>query len=87
MWRATSVGRSCGQKMSESRMLVFRERTDGDNVELEERDDLLLYVEERRPRKGSQQANEEILQVTNADTVSQGIEASEALTFSFLNRF
>jgi hypothetical protein len=47
MWRATSVGRSCGKILLEGEMLVFRERTHADNVELEERDDLLLYVEER----------------------------------------
>lgn len=44
-------------------MLAFRERTHANNVELEERDNLLLYVEERRPRKGSQQSNDEIFKV------------------------
>jgi hypothetical protein len=51
-------------------MLVFRERTHADNVKLEERDDLLLYVEQRRPRKGSQQTRDEIFQVRTV-TVSQ----------------
>jgi hypothetical protein len=52
-----------GEAVAEfGKMLVFRERTDGDNVKLEERDDLLLYVEERRPRKGSEQTNDEIFQ-------------------------
>ncbi len=46
----------------------FRERTDGDDVKLEERDDLLLYVEERRPRKGSQQTNDEIFQLVVSQT-------------------
>jgi hypothetical protein len=59
MCKATSVGRSCGSIRLESKMLVGR--THADNVELEERDDLLLYVEERRPRKGSQQSDDEIL--------------------------
>lgn len=61
MCRATSVGRSCVARFGE--MLVVRERTHADNVKLEERDDLLLYVEERRPRKGSQQSSDEIFQV------------------------
>lgn len=49
MCRATSVGRSCGKRKFrlEDKMLEFRERTHGDDVELEERNDLLLYVEER----------------------------------------
>ena len=47
MCRATSVGRSCGKIRLEGKMLVGIERTHADDVKLEERDDLLLYVEER----------------------------------------
>ena len=32
-------------KRSKGKRMVSKERTDGDNVELKERDDLLLYVE------------------------------------------
>jgi hypothetical protein len=42
MCRATSVGRSCGKGRSEGKMWEFR--THADDVKLEERDDLLLYV-------------------------------------------
>jgi hypothetical protein len=34
--------------------------TDGNDVELEERNDLFLYVEERWPRKRSQESEDEI---------------------------
>lgn len=47
MWRATSVGRSYGTTLLEGLKMVVRGKTHGDNVELEERDDLLLYVKER----------------------------------------
>jgi len=40
--RATSVGRSCGKGWLEGKMLGFRTHTD--DIKLEERDDLLLYV-------------------------------------------
>lgn len=46
MCRATSVGRSYERILLEGRKMGFRGRTDGYNVELEERNDLLLYVEE-----------------------------------------
>lgn len=46
MCKATSVGRSCGRIGLESKGMVCGERTDANDVELEKRDDLLLYVEE-----------------------------------------
>jgi len=84
MCRASSVGRSCGKIRLTGK--VFRERTHADDVKLEERDDLLLYVEERGPRKGSQQSNDEIFQVPMVSQAGPSIEASEARTFSFLSR-
>lgn len=53
----------------ENKMRVFKEKAHGDKVELEERDDLLLYVEERGPRKGSQQSEHDIFQ-TVSDALS-----------------
>jgi hypothetical protein len=62
MCKASSVGRSCGNGRLEGGIWRLEERTNTDDIELEERDDLLLDVEESRPRKGSQQSRDEIFE-------------------------
>jgi hypothetical protein len=62
MWRATSVGRSCSKSRLEGETRRAGGRTNSDDIELEERDDLLLDAEESRPWKGSQQSLDEIFE-------------------------
>jgi len=67
--------------------LGFGGETDANDIELEERNDALLYVEESGPRKGSQQGTDEIFQRGDRQAWL-GRESKQAKrTFAFLSRF